>query len=218
MQVFADVQAPTVVRSAALGLEATVYPGINEFDDDDFAAALIEQGAVLPVPTQPLVSTKDEKGNPVKGDHEPHYAPLGQGVRLDIESGKKSGVVDRASAMAHNRALAATNDLDAEAEKARGIAVAQAALADPDSKGIFHAEIRRTPIVGTEAMHRLDLTDEEKNEEVKARSLGISRATQQALGVKRSGGRSKAARPAKPTKRQKKAAPARGRGRRQRRE
>lgn len=191
MRVFADVQQPTVLRSAILGLEATVYPGINEFDDDEFANALILQGAVLPVPDEPLVTAKNNDGSPkTDGEHEPHYAPIGQGLRLDLESARKGKVVDRASALAHNRALAAENDLDGEAEKARGIALAQAALADPDKDGVFHAEIRKTPVVGTEAAHRLDLSDDEKNEEIKARSLGISKATQQALGSKRKGGSS----------------------------
>jgi len=199
MRVFADVLKPTIFRSATLGVEVTLAVGLNEIEDEDLCNEMILRGVVKAVPEEnPLVTAKDAEGKPkTSDDHESMYASAGQGMRLDIESARKTGVVDRASVLAHNRAAeteALQEELDLEKERREEEVAADLAAGNLDGE-VHTPKVRKTNVVGTEAMHRQDLSDEEKRREVNHRTLGITPGTQKKMEARASGGSARAAAP-----------------------
>lgn len=175
MKVFFDGTKPTPFRSAALGVEVTLSPGVNEIDDEELADEIVVRGAAKPVSdVNPNISSAakvDEGGRRLAaspkdgGNHEPQYAPENQGIKLDIESRKKSGAADPGAIQAAQSANRALDE--AEAEQARKD---ELAAGIPEKDGVHHPKVRPTEIQGTEALSRRRLDGSERKQEALRRS------------------------------------------------
>lgn len=206
MKVLFEGTKPTPFRSAALGVEVTLSPGLNEISDEELAREAIIRGVVKPVadvnPNITHARSSDARGirqaEHVSGkEHEPQYAPENQGIDLDRKSLAQTGLADP-GAIAAAQSVDRSDQVDAYEQELKDEAAAGIPLKD----GVHVPAIRSTPIVGTEAAGRTRLSAEERVAETNRRGGHVARNRPQASAAPagKNGGKAKPKAKAAPSK------------------